>query len=64
MYKYYLKKTTNIAGHWWLMLVIIATLEGRDQEDRGLKAAQANSSQDPILKKTQHKIGLEEWFKR
>jgi hypothetical protein len=27
----------------------------RDQEDRGSKPAQANSSQDPILKKTHHK---------
>jgi hypothetical protein len=27
---------------------------GRDQEDHGLKPAQANSSQDPILKKTHH----------
>jgi hypothetical protein len=25
---------------------------GRDQKDHGLKPAQANSSQDPILKKT------------
>jgi hypothetical protein len=29
-------------------------LGGRNQEDHGLKAAQANSSQDPI-RKTQHK---------
>jgi hypothetical protein len=27
---------------------------GRDQEDRGLKPAQANSSRDPILKKKSH----------
>jgi hypothetical protein len=31
---------------------------GRDQEDRNLKLAQANSSRDPILKKpTQKKAG-------
>jgi hypothetical protein len=28
---------------------------GRDQEDHGLKSAQANSLWDPILKKTYHK---------
>jgi hypothetical protein len=28
---------------------------GRDQEDHGSKPAQANSLQDPILKKTHHK---------
>jgi hypothetical protein len=28
---------------------------GRDQEDCGSKPAQANRSQDPILKKTPHK---------
>jgi hypothetical protein len=36
---------------------------GRDQEDHGLKPAQANSSQDTISKKTHHKKGLVEWFK-
>jgi hypothetical protein len=29
--------------------------EVRDQEDRGLKSAQENSSQDPVRKKTHHK---------
>jgi hypothetical protein len=33
-------------------------LGGRDQEDRGLKPAQANSSQDPILKIPNTKKGL------
>jgi hypothetical protein len=28
---------------------------GRDQDDGGLKAAQANRSRDPISKKTHHK---------
>jgi hypothetical protein len=38
--------------------------EGRDQEDRGSKAAQANSSsRDTISKKPFTKIGLVEWFK-
>jgi hypothetical protein len=27
---------------------------GKDQEDRSSKPVQANSSQDPILKKTRH----------
>jgi hypothetical protein len=35
--------------------------EGRDQEDHGLKPAEANSSQDPILEKkknpTQNRAG-------
>jgi pSer/pThr/pTyr-binding forkhead associated (FHA) protein len=35
---------------------------GRDQEDQGLKPVQANSSQEPISKKNQHKIGLVEWL--
>jgi hypothetical protein len=30
---------------------------GRDQEDHGLKPARANSSPDPILKKTHYKKG-------
>jgi hypothetical protein len=37
---------------------------GRDQEDHGQKTAHANSSQDPILKKTQHKTGLLEKLKQ
>jgi hypothetical protein len=32
----------------------------RDQEDHGSKPAQANSSQDPILRKTIHKKELVE----
>jgi hypothetical protein len=36
---------------------------GRDQEDHGLKPAQANSLQDPILKKPFTKTGLVEWLK-
>jgi hypothetical protein len=36
----------------------------RDQEDLGLKPAQANSSQDPISKKKpSQKKGLVEWLK-
>jgi hypothetical protein len=31
---------------------------GRDQEDCGLKSAQANSSRRPYLEKTHHKKGL------
>jgi hypothetical protein len=33
---------------------------GRDQEDQGLKSAQANNWQDPILKKYITKKGLVE----
>jgi hypothetical protein len=36
---------------------------GRDQEDRGLKTAWANSLKDPISKKPHHKKGLVEWLK-
>jgi hypothetical protein len=36
---------------------------GRDQEDRGSKPAQGNSSRDPYLKKTITKKGLVEWLK-
>jgi hypothetical protein len=36
---------------------------GRDDEDLSSKSARANSSQDPILKKTHHKKGLGEWLK-
>jgi hypothetical protein len=36
---------------------------GRDQEEHYSKLSQANSLQDPILKKTHHKKGLVEWLK-
>jgi hypothetical protein len=36
---------------------------GRDQEDQGLKPAQANSSARPYFKKTHHKKGLVKWLK-
>jgi hypothetical protein len=36
---------------------------GRDQEDRGWKAAWANSSERPYLKNPFTKIGLVEWLK-
>jgi hypothetical protein len=36
---------------------------GRDQEDCGLKPAQANSLRDPVSKKAHHKKGLVEWLK-
>jgi hypothetical protein len=35
----------------------------RDQEDRGLKPAWTNSSQDLILKTIHHKKGMVEWLK-
>jgi hypothetical protein len=49
------------ASYQWLMPVILAG--GRDQEDRGSKPAQANNSQDLILKKPFTKKGLVEWLK-
>jgi hypothetical protein len=36
---------------------------GSNQEDHGSKPAQANSSQDPVLKKPFTKIRLMEWLK-
>jgi hypothetical protein len=36
---------------------------GRDQEDRGSKPAQANSSARPYLEKPFTKLGLVEWLK-
>jgi hypothetical protein len=36
---------------------------GRDEEDQGLKPAQANSSMRPYLEKTLHKKELVEWLK-
>jgi hypothetical protein len=46
-----LLKENTIAGRQWLMPVILATKEARDQEDRSSKPTQANSLQDLILKK-------------
>jgi hypothetical protein len=40
-----------LAGHQWLMPVILATEEARNQVDHSLQTAQANSSRDPISKK-------------
>jgi hypothetical protein len=37
--------------------------EGRDQEDHGSKPSWANSLQDPILRKNNHKKRLAEWLK-
>jgi hypothetical protein len=37
---------------------------GRDQEDHGLKSAQADSSQNLLLKKPITKKGLMEWLKQ
>jgi hypothetical protein len=54
-------KKSGGARHQWLMPVILAG--GRDQEDRGSKPAQANNSQDLILKKPFTKKGLVEWLK-
>jgi hypothetical protein len=62
-------KECHLAGRSWLTPVILATQEGSDQEDRGLKPAQANSSARPYLKKKKkknlHKNGgwWSEWLK-
>jgi hypothetical protein len=37
---------------------------GRHQEDHSSKSAQENNSQNPILKKTNHKKRLAEWPKQ
>jgi hypothetical protein len=42
------KKVVKSARYWWLTPVILYS-GGRDQEDRGLKAPQANSLRGPIL---------------
>jgi hypothetical protein len=52
-----------MARHSWLMPIIRATSGGRDQEDRDLKQAQANSSQGPIVKTPITKKGLVDWLK-
>jgi hypothetical protein len=55
-----------ITGSRWLHTCNPSYSEGRDQEDRGSKPAQANSSRDPISKKRKKKPsqkGLVEWLK-
>jgi hypothetical protein len=42
---------------------VILLLRRQDQEDHSSKPGQANSSQDPISKKSHHKKGLMEWLK-
>jgi hypothetical protein len=45
------------------MPAILVTQKAEIREDRGLKPAQANSSQNPILKKPTTKTGLVDWLK-
>jgi hypothetical protein len=45
----------KIAGHRWLMPINPSYSGGRNQEDRGSKPAQENSSARPYLEKTLHK---------
>jgi hypothetical protein len=49
------------AGHQWLIPVILATQEARDQEDCGLEPALANSLWDPISKKKKKSQKKLEW---
>jgi hypothetical protein len=51
MYVYITKKEYNIAGHQWLIPVILASQEAEIRGNHGSKPAWATSSQDPILKK-------------
>jgi hypothetical protein len=44
-------KNMELAEHWWLTPVILATWN-REQEDRSSKPAWANSSVRPYLKNT------------
>jgi hypothetical protein len=56
----------NKTKHCWALVAHACNPRssgGRNQEDRGSKPAQANSSRDPILKKIHHKKGLAEWLK-
>jgi hypothetical protein len=53
-------KITWEARRQWLALSYSG---GRDQEDRGSKPAEVNSSRDPILKISNIKTGLVEWIK-
>jgi hypothetical protein len=56
----YQRQEQGLAGHRWLMPVIIATqeVEVRCHEDRSSKPAQENSSGDPISKKPITKNGV------
>jgi hypothetical protein len=62
-----LPKAASILKTGWALLAHTCNPSypgGRDQEDHGSKPAQANSSQEPISKKTlSQKIGLVEWLK-
>jgi hypothetical protein len=63
--KYCLILESNI-NHSWELVVHSCNPSysgGRDQEDLCSKPAWANSSRDPILKKTFIKKGLVEWLK-
>jgi hypothetical protein len=64
MIKLGILKRYLLAGHWWLMPVLLATGE-TDQEDHSSKLAQANSLRDPISKtlNTKKCVGVVEWLK-
>jgi hypothetical protein len=47
-----MKALKKLAMHWWLAHTYNPSYSGgRDQEERGSKPAQANSTRDPISKK-------------
>jgi hypothetical protein len=50
-------------GCWWLTSLILATQEAEIRRITIGTQLLANSSWDPILKKTHHKEGLVEWLK-
>jgi hypothetical protein len=58
-----LSSKCKAARHWWLTLMNPSYSGSRDQEDHSSKPAQANRSQDSILKNPITKTGLVDWLK-
>jgi hypothetical protein len=56
------KKNNILAGHQWLMPVILATWEVEVSRITVQSQPGQIVHRDPIFKKIQHKIGLVEWL--
>jgi hypothetical protein len=56
------KNFVDDAGHWWLMLVILATQEAEIRRVVFWSQTGQTVQQDPILKKPITKKGLVEWL--